>query len=199
MVFPQDLNATQCCRVCANASYGLPNYLLLPAPLLPVLLLLLLDLPDDFEEKSLVMNSETSGSSWLEFSIFIDCSISCRKRKHNGIKDTGIPGVTEQLTLPWRKKERRGVEQVKGTGSKQWCTVIPKSTSETMFCASFIPLLETWCIKIHASVYLPSPQMPAPASLRHLGPGRLPSGYWQGPRTQEASLWPWLHLEWRPV
>lgn len=58
------------------------DYLLLPAPLLPVLLLPLLDLPEDFEEKSLVMNSETSGNSWLEFNMFIDCSISCRKRKH---------------------------------------------------------------------------------------------------------------------
>lgn len=57
------------------------DYLLLPAPLLPVLLLPLLDLPEDFEEKSLVMNSETSGNSWLEFNMFIDCSISCRKRK----------------------------------------------------------------------------------------------------------------------
>lgn len=79
IVFSQDLDATQCCCICANASSGPPNYLLLPAPLLPVLLLPLLDLPDDFEEKSLVMNSETSGNSWLEFSIFIDCSISCRK------------------------------------------------------------------------------------------------------------------------
>lgn len=130
MVFPQDLNATQCCHVCANASSGLPNYLLLPAPLLPVLLLLLLDLPDDFEEKSLVMNSETSGSSWLEFSIFIDCSISCRKRKHNGMKGTGIPGSLNN----WHFHEgRKGVEQVKGTGFKQWCTVIPKSTQKPCF------------------------------------------------------------------
>lgn len=29
-----------------------------------------------FEEKSLVINSETSGNSWLGLSMFIDCSIS---------------------------------------------------------------------------------------------------------------------------
>lgn len=114
-VFPQDMDVTQCYCVCANAISGLPDYLLLPAPLLPVLLLPLLDLPDDFEEKSLVMNSETSGNSWLEFSIFIDCSISCGKTKHIDMKGRGIFQVTQQLTIPLRKEERT----VKGTGSEQ--------------------------------------------------------------------------------
>ena len=104
--FPSGHGCHQCYCVCANAISGLPDYLLLPAPLLPVLLLPLLDLPDDFEEKSLVMNSETSGSSWLEFSIFIDCSISCRKAKHIDMKVTGILQVIQQLTLPLRKRRR---------------------------------------------------------------------------------------------
>lgn len=59
-------------------------YLLLAAGLLPLLLLLLLLLallePLD-PEKSLVMSSETSGSSGLGFSMFMDCSISCKRDK----------------------------------------------------------------------------------------------------------------------
>ena len=123
------MDATQCYCVCANAVSGLPDYLLLPAPLLPVLLLPLLDLPDDFEEKSLVMNSETSGSSWLEFSIFIDCSISCGKTKHIAMKGTEILQVIQQLILPLRKEERNE----RGTGSEQWRNVTPNSISKPCF------------------------------------------------------------------
>lgn len=62
---------------CANSDLGGRfNYLLFPELLFPALLLLPPDLLEDLEEKSLVMNSDTSGSSWLEFSMFIDCSIS---------------------------------------------------------------------------------------------------------------------------
>lgn len=55
------------------------HYLLFKA----TLLLPLFPPPDLLEplENNLVMNSETSGNSGLGFNIFIDCSISCRKKK----------------------------------------------------------------------------------------------------------------------
>lgn len=74
-------------------------YLLLAAGLVPLLLLPALLEPLE-PEKSLVMSSETSGSSGLGFSMFMDCSISCEdgsKAKTVGWEQT-MKTFTESIT-----------------------------------------------------------------------------------------------------